>query len=89
MRDCQPRRIPAVQPREFVQPPVKALYGQSEQYLTRGVNTNRPSRLQFAQSAANAEVFLVAKQGGGCRRVRGVHLQDFLLLGAFVEHRKS
>jgi hypothetical protein len=45
--------------------------------------------LQFAQSAANAEVFLVAKQGGGCRRVRGVHLQDFLLLGAFVEHRKS
>ena len=75
---------------KFVQPPVvKALHGQSEQYLARGVNTNRPSRLQFAQSAANAEVFLVAKQGRVCRRVRGVHLQDFLLLGAFVEHRKS
>jgi hypothetical protein len=35
---------------------VKALNGQSEQYLAGGVNTNRPSRLQFAQSAANAEV---------------------------------
>jgi hypothetical protein len=86
----QPRRIRAAQPQEFVQPPVvKALHGQSEQYLSRGVNTNRPSRLQFAQSAANAEVFLVAKQGRVCRRVGGVHLQDFLLLGAFVEHRKS
>src|SRR5947208_16439266 len=67
----------------------KALHGQSEQYLARGVNTNRPSRLQFAQSATNAEVFLVAEQGRVCRRVRGVQLRDFLLLGAFVEHRKS
>src|SRR3981189_2906869 len=56
---------------------VKALHGQSEQYLARGVNTNRPWRLQFAQSATNAEVFLIAKQGRVCRRVRGVHCGTF------------
>src|SRR5436190_22334152 len=55
----------------------KALHGQSEQYLARGVNTNRPSRLQFAQSATNAEVFLVAEQGRVCRRVRGIHCGTF------------
>src|SRR5437879_2158980 len=49
----------------------------TRQYLARGVNTNRPSRLQFAQSATNAEVFLVAEQGRVCRRVRGVHCGTF------------
>ena len=83
-------RIWTAQRHKFVQPlVVKALHGQSEQYLTRGVNTNRPSRLQFAQGAADAEVFLVAKQGRVCRSVRGVHLRGLLLLGAFVEHRRS
>lgn len=68
---------------------VKALHGQSEQYLARSVNTNRPSPLQFAQGAADTEVLLVAKQGRVYRRVRGAHLRGLLLLGAFVEHRKS
>jgi hypothetical protein len=88
--DDQVRRTRTAQHRKFMQPlVVKALHGQSEQNLARGVNTNRPSRLQFAQGAADAEVLLVAKQGRVCRRVRGVHSGGLLLLGAFVEHRKS
>ena len=57
------RRIRTAQRHKFVQPlVVKALHGQSEQNLTRGLNANRSSRLQFAQGAADAEVFRVAKQ---------------------------
>jgi hypothetical protein len=52
-----------------VQPPVvKALHGQSEQYFARGVNKNRPSRLQFAQSALTLSVPLAkrAEVAGEC-----------------------
>jgi hypothetical protein len=68
---------------------VKVFHGQCEQYVVRGVYTNRPSRLQFTQGAANANVSLFAKHGRFWMRARGGQLQGFLLTGAFVEHRKS
>ena len=76
--------------RKFVQPLiVKALHRQSEQGLAGRVDPDRPPCVQFAQGAADGEVFSAAEQGGACMRMRGVHLQDLPIPGAFVEHRKS
>ena len=63
--------------------------GKSDQVFAGRVDTNRPSRLQFAQGTADIEMLSAAKEGGYGWHWRGVHSLDLLFPGAFVEHRKS
>ncbi|KRQ96319.1 hypothetical protein CQ10_31210 [Bradyrhizobium valentinum] len=64
LRDDEFRGVRTAQDRKITQALfVKPVDRQSEQGFARCANTNRSSRLQLAQGAADADAFLVAKQG--------------------------